>query len=284
MPGAAHACQPRQPLPRRPGCLRGALVLSWACMGGTPVRVFLARHGETVWNVEGRWQGQADSPLTERGLAQARSLARALADEPLAAVYSSDLGRALETARYVAEPHGLQPTPDARLREIDAGLWTGRLSAELRLAYPAEMELWRERPWAGRMPGGESLHEAQARCIAFFHERLPRHAGQAVAVISHGAVTQAILTYAMQRPIQDMWLPEGRVENCQISRLEWSEQAGPRLVELCDTRHLAQVGGLGSWRAAGDADEQVEQAHDPGTMAAARRDGQARRRACRSIR
>lgn len=226
-------------------------------MSGTPVRVLLARHGETVWNVEGRWQGQADSPLTVRGIAQARSLARALADEPLAAVYCSDLGRALETARYVAEPHGLQPRPDPRLREIDAGLWTGRLSTDLRQAYPAEMELWRERPWAGRMPGGESLQEAQARCIAFFQERLPRHAGHVVAVISHGAVTQAILTYAMQRPIQDMWLPEGRVENCQVSRLEWSEQAGPRLLELCDTRHLAQVGALGSWRVAADDAERA---------------------------
>jgi probable phosphoglycerate mutase len=62
-------------------------------MGGTPVRILLVRHGETVYNVEGRWQGQSDSPLTERGRAQARELARALADEPITAVYSSDLPR-----------------------------------------------------------------------------------------------------------------------------------------------------------------------------------------------
>jgi len=64
-------------------------------MTGTPVRVLLARHGETVFNVEGRWQGQSDSALTERGLAQARQLAAALADEPVATVYSSDLGRSM---------------------------------------------------------------------------------------------------------------------------------------------------------------------------------------------
>src|SRR5437879_13343918 len=65
---------------------------------GTPVRILLVRHGETVFNVEGRWQGQSDSPLTERGLAQARELARALAEVSIAAIYSSDLGRAIDTA------------------------------------------------------------------------------------------------------------------------------------------------------------------------------------------
>src|SRR5437660_8866268 len=92
-------------------------------VAGTAVRILLARHGETVFNVEGRWQGQADSPLTERGLAQARELARALAHEPIAAIYSSDLGRAFLTAAEVATPHGLQVIADRRLREIDTGEW-----------------------------------------------------------------------------------------------------------------------------------------------------------------
>src|SRR5918911_3955609 len=101
-------------------------------MGGTPVRILLARHGETVFNVEGRWQGQSDSPLTERGLAQARELARALADEPIAAVYSSDLGRAFTTAAQVARPHGLTGIPEERLRERGLGRLTGRLGAGIR--------------------------------------------------------------------------------------------------------------------------------------------------------
>src|SRR5919204_6587487 len=105
-------------------------------MGGTPVRILLARHGETVSNVEGRWQGQADSPLTERGLAQARELGRALGSDSLAAVYSSDLGRALDTAREVAAPHGLEVTPDPRLRELHVGTWSGRLGSEIRAEFP----------------------------------------------------------------------------------------------------------------------------------------------------
>src|SRR5881394_4058244 len=98
---------------------------------GTPVRILLARHGETVFNVEGRWQGQSDSPLSERGLAQARELGRALADEPISTVFSSDLGRAMATAREVAEVHGLRVIGDARLREIDVGGWTNKNGAEI---------------------------------------------------------------------------------------------------------------------------------------------------------
>src|SRR4051812_19585817 len=105
-------------------------------MGGTPVRILLARHGETVFNIEGRWQGQADSPLTERGRAQARELGRALASEPIAAVYSSDLGRAADTARAVAEPHGLKVITDERLREIHVGEWTGKGRAEILAGWP----------------------------------------------------------------------------------------------------------------------------------------------------
>jgi broad specificity phosphatase PhoE len=215
-------------------------------MTGTSVRIFLARHGETEWNVEGRWQGHSDSRLTPRGVEQALKLAEALSDEPLAAVYSSDLPRALNTAGYVAAPHGLEPIPDHRLREIDTGLWTARLGADIRAESPAEMERWVRRPWEHRMPRGESLGEVQSRCLAFVEDRVPRHAGEAIAIISHGAVTQTILAHAMGRPLTSLWL--GQVENCQISRLEWMPSAGLRLTEFCDVRHLEQVGALNGWR------------------------------------
>ena len=79
--------------------------------------LFVARHGETLDNAAQRWQGWRDSPLSARGIAQAQALARRLASEPLAAIYSSDLGRALQTAHIVATPHGLAPCPEPALRE-----------------------------------------------------------------------------------------------------------------------------------------------------------------------
>ena len=221
---------------------------------GTPVRILLARHGETVFNVEGRWQGQSDSPLTARGLAQARALARALADEPIAAIYSSDLGRALDTAAEVAKLHQLTVTTDARLREIDTGAWTGKGRTEIAAEFPGGLEAWATQPTSMRLPGGETIFEAQERALAFFAERMPplaermpAHAAQTVVVISHGAIGQAILVNAMGGTVQDLWLKQ-RVDNCQISRLEWTPSHGLKLLELSDVRHLEDVGSLRGWR------------------------------------
>jgi broad specificity phosphatase PhoE len=214
---------------------------------GTPVRILLARHGETVFNVEGRWQGQSDSRLTERGLAQARELARALADEPIAAVYSSDLGRAVDTAAEVAKLHHLAVTTDERLREIDTGAWTGKGRAEITAEFPGGLEAWATQPTSMRLPHGETLLEAQTRALAFFAQRMPAHAAQTVVVISHGAIGQTILVNAMRGTVEDLWL-EQRVDNCQISRLEWTPSHGLKLIELSDVRHLEDVGSLRGWR------------------------------------
>ncbi|MBV9543273.1 MAG: histidine phosphatase family protein [Chloroflexi bacterium] len=216
-------------------------------MGGTPVRIVFARHGETFFNVEGRWQGQSDSPLTERGLAQARELARALRDESLAAVYSSDLGRAARTADEVARPHGLEITTDVRLREIDVGDWTGLNRSQIEVFDAEGIHTWATRPASMRLPNGETLAEAQQRALAFFSEALPPHAGQTVAVVTHGAIGQAILVAAMGLTVEDLWLKE-RLDNCQISRLEWTPARGLHLIELSDVRHLQDVGSLRNWR------------------------------------
>jgi broad specificity phosphatase PhoE len=216
-------------------------------MVGTPVRILLVRHGETVFNVEGRWQGQSDSPLTERGLTQARELGRALAEEPIAAVYSSDLGRALNTATEVARPHHLTVHTDTRLREVDTGEWTGKGRAEINQEFPGGLEAWAERPSTVRLPGGETIYEAQARALAFFTERMPAHTDETIVVISHGAVGQAILVNAMGGTVEDLWLKQ-RVDNTQISRLEWTPASGLKLIELSDVRHLEDVGSLRGWR------------------------------------
>ncbi|MBV8717000.1 MAG: histidine phosphatase family protein [Chloroflexi bacterium] len=216
-------------------------------MGGTPVRILLARHGETVFNVEGRWQGQSDSPLTERGKAQARELARALSDEPIVAVYSSDLGRAADTAAEVAHVHSLPVIADVRVREIDVGKWTGLGRPEIAAQWPDGLAAWASTPSRYRMPGGEDLAEAQARALAFFAERMPDHLGQTVVLITHGAIGQAILVEAMGLTVEHLWLKQ-RMDNTQISRLEWSTERGLELIEFSDVRHLEEVGSLRGWR------------------------------------
>ena len=216
-------------------------------MGGTPVRILLARHGETVYNVEGRWQGQSDSPLTDRGRAQARELARALAQERVAAIYTSDLGRAYSTAAIVAASHGMEVTRDERLREVHVGAWSGLGRHEIDHAFPGGLHQWATTPSRYVIPGGEAIHQAEQRALAFFADRMPEHEGETIVVISHGALCQVILVNAMGRSVEDLWLKE-RMDNCQISRLEWTAADGLRLVELADVRHLEEVGSLRNWR------------------------------------
>jgi broad specificity phosphatase PhoE len=205
-------------------------------MTGTPVRILLARHGETVFNVERRYQGQSDSPLTERGVEQARELARMLRDERVAAVYSSDLGRAIETALVVAVPHGLQVCADPRLREVDVGDWTGLSHEELAASDGERRRAWETQPSTVRLPRGEALVEVQARALRFFSERMPPYAGQTVVVITHGAISQSIIVHGMGGSIGDLWL-DSWLANCEVSRLQWHADSGLTLLpELTPVR------------------------------------------------
>ena len=217
-------------------------------MGGTRVRILLARHGETVSNVEGRWQGQSDSPLTQRGIAQSRGLGQALVDEPVAAIYSSDLGRAMQTAHEVALTLSLEVQAEHRLREIATGGFTGKNREEIDTDYPGVRAVWASAPSSMRLPdGGETLLEAQTRALDFFDERMPDHLGESIAIITHGAVGQTIVVNSIGGTVEDLWLKE-RVDNCQITRLEWTPDGGLKLIEMADVRHLRDVGSLGNWR------------------------------------
>lgn len=106
--------------------------------------IFLARHGQTDWNAEHRWQGHADPPLNERGRAEAQALAESLVSRGIEAIYSSDLARARETAELVGARLGLQVTLDTRLREVDVGEWSGLTTPEIEQLYPGAMERRRE--------------------------------------------------------------------------------------------------------------------------------------------
>jgi phosphoserine phosphatase len=148
-------------------------------------RLILCRHGETDWNVAGRYQGQDDPPLNERGLAQARQLAEELRDVGLKVLYSSPLRRALHTAETVATTLRLELNVDRRLMEIHQGDWQGRLRAEIAASYPALFRRWQSEPWAVTPPGGENLIQVQSRVYAALDEILTCHPGDCVGLVTH---------------------------------------------------------------------------------------------------
>jgi probable phosphoglycerate mutase len=156
--------------------------------------ILLARHGETDWNRENRFQGHADPPLNETGRAQAAELAAALADESLAAVYSSPLRRAFETAQIVATPHGLEPVGVDALREIDVGSWQGLTRAEIEERFPEQFARWLdyEQGW----DGGESYEEMGSRVISGLLELAAAHEGERILAVSHGGPVRAAYAFA----------------------------------------------------------------------------------------
>jgi probable phosphoglycerate mutase len=170
-------------------------------------RVILIRHAETPWNRERRMQGHIDTPLSDAGRAQAAALGRRLADSEFGALYSSDLARAHETARAIAERAGCGIVADARLRERSFGIFEGLTYAEMAAQHPDDFARFDSRDPEYVMPGGESARAFWDRCLDCLAEIGERHAGSAVVVVTHGLVLDAVyreahgLAYHDPRPV-----------------------------------------------------------------------------------
>jgi 2,3-bisphosphoglycerate-dependent phosphoglycerate mutase len=200
-----------------------------------PVRVLAIRHGETAWNVDTRIQGQLDIGLNDTGRWQAARLAEALADEGIDAIYSSDLSRALDTARSVAGRCGLPVQTDAGLRERHFGSFQGQTWAEIENGHPAESLRWRKREPDFGPPGGETLQGFYERVVATASRLVAGHAGQTVALVAHGGVLDCLYRAAARIALNAprTW----QLRNAGINRLLHT-QAGFMLVGWGDIAHL----------------------------------------------
>ena len=163
--------------------------------------IFLARHGESDWNVEKRFQGHSDRPLTERGRKQAHALADLVASEKIDAVYTSPLSRAQETAEIVAARAGLEPVALAELREVDTGSWSGLSRADVEARFPEGFARWRS--GGSGWEDGESYEEMAERVIGALRKIAEDHPDGRVLVISHGGPIRAIHAAAEGLAIQD---------------------------------------------------------------------------------
>jgi len=157
-------------------------------------RVFLVRHGATVLSAEDRFAGETDVPLSDVGREQARGLARRLASEPILAAYASPLSRALETARIVAEPHGIPVIERPALREISHGHWEGRTRADVEARFADEYARWTSDPHTFAPQGGETGLAATARALPAIRAILEEHARGHVLVVSHKATIRLLVS------------------------------------------------------------------------------------------
>lgn len=199
-------------------------------------RIIAIRHGETAWNVETRIQGHLDIPLNDTGRWQARRLAAALAGEQIAAIYSSDLMRAMQTAQGVADGVGLAVVADTALRERAFGRFEGRTFADIESAWPEDALRWRKRDPAFVPPeGGESLLQFRERIVGALDRLAAVHVGEQIALVAHGGVMDVLYRAATG---QDLLAPRTwLLGNAAINRLLWTPQ-GLTLVGWGDAAHL----------------------------------------------
>jgi broad specificity phosphatase PhoE len=190
--------------------------------------IFLARHGESDWNVEERFQGHSDRPLTERGRKQARALADLVGAEKIDAVYTSPLSRARETAEIVAARAGLEAVALPDLGEVDTGSWSGLSRADVEARFPEGFARWRS--GGSGWENGESYDEMAERVIGALRKIAEDHPDGRVLVISHGGPIRAIHAAAEGLAIKDYRRlkpvePNARlsavaVENGRLTRLD----------------------------------------------------------------
>jgi probable phosphoglycerate mutase len=198
------------------------------------IRVFVARHGETEWNREGRWQGQGGPGLNRTGREQAGALATRLAALKLDALYTSDLARATETAEIVAAATGLTAIADAGLREVDVGDWRGLTREQVRQSHPDGYRRWLKGD-AG-WDGGETYDEMHARTVAAVAAIVAGANGTRIAVISHGGAVRALAAHAVGLPRHERLRIDG-ARNCSLTTLVYGPD-GTRLVGYNDDGHL----------------------------------------------
>ena len=198
-------------------------------------RVIAVRHGETAWNADSRMQGQLDVPLNANGRWQAQRLARALAEEPLDAIYASDLSRAFDTAQAVAALTGHRVATDIALRERAFGAFQGLTYAEIEARWPEQGARWRARDVDFVPEGGESLRQLFARSVDAAARRAAAHAGGTVLLVAHGGVIDSL--YRAATRIELDVIRTWQLGNASINRLLHSAE-GFSLVGWSDTRHL----------------------------------------------
>lgn len=203
------------------------------------MRLIIIRHGESVWNREGRYQGQADAPLSELGEQQADALAGRLRNEPLHAIFTSPLQRAARTAAAVAQHHphlSVQTSP--ALLEIHHGDWQGLLVDEVVAHYGAGLREWRDHPTRAQMPGGESFSNILKRVLDFKEWLLQQYDRRNVLVSTHDVVVKILVANALGMDmdrINRIW-----VTNASISVIEYGSDL-PYLVSLSEACHLGRL-------------------------------------------
>ena len=204
-------------------------------------RVFLVRHGATVLTAEDRFAGATDVLLSDEGREQTRRLAERLQNEDISAVFASPMSRTMETARILAEPHGLTVQPRDGFREISHGRWEQMTRREVEERFPEEAAEWEKDPYTFAPEGGESGLAVTARALPALLELVRKHPGQSVLVVSHKGTIRLLLSSLLG------FDPRRYRDNLDqnpaaLNIVDFRNPAMARLTLFNDTSHYAVAG------------------------------------------
>ena len=199
------------------------------------LKLILVRHGETEWNVQRRYQGQADEPLSLVGEGQAELVAERLAQYDFDVICTSDLKRALQTANFIAQKKGLPVYTDPRLREMSFGVLEGLTWDEAEEKYPEMLKAWLE-DYDQPPEGGERLDAFSERVFSLRDDLLKKYHDQIVLLVSHGGILTELLRISLDVPAERRWA--FALDNASISELWLGDDGYPILKKLNETCHL----------------------------------------------
>ena len=205
-----------------------------------PTRIILIRHGQTAWNTQEIFRGRADVPLDEVGLRQAQALAEAMRAEPISAIFTSPLSRAVQTAQALADSHGLVPVAVQDLIDIDFGAWEGLPHDGVREQFPELYATWQAQPEGVTFPGGENLEAVRQRASAALAELVEQCPGQTIALVAHRVVNKVLICHILGLPNSHFW--QIKQDTAAINRFRGTS-AGYIVDCLNDTCHLRQLNG-----------------------------------------
>jgi broad specificity phosphatase PhoE len=208
------------------------------------VRLLLVPHAPTAWNVENRFQGWANTPLSEVGKQQAALLARRLLREPIDICYASNLRRAWETATAIAGSRSLLVLADPQLREMHFGVWEGLTYADICHEDAQGVAAWEANPMEVAPPGGETLAQVARRVTVSLAAIRNKHQGrgQTVLVVAHRGSLRVLLCLLLGLPPTKQW--QFLLTPASLSELELHRE-GVILNFLNDTHHLGETAHAG---------------------------------------
>ena len=206
-------------------------------------RIILVRHGETDWNQQGRFQGQIDIPLNQKGKAQAQAASKFLKNVPIHKAFSSSLSRPKETAQIILKEHpSIKITLKDNLKEIGHGKWEGKLESEIKSDWPDLLKMWKTVPDKIQMPGGENINEVSTRSITSWREICKSlKKDETALVVAHDAVNKTILCHLLGLTPSEIWMIKQGNGGITVIDLSEKEDQPDQIACLNITSHLGGV-------------------------------------------